>query len=154
MSTNRKADLLQKRRWRIRKKVKGTAARPRLAIRFTGKHAYAQAINDDTATTLVFLSSLDADLRKQKLAANLAGGFVIGVAAEYFLTHPLIAPEWRLLITTGFLGSLTTFSTFSAEAVGLLQTQQYGWAALLIGSHLAGSLVLTVLGMLTVRWLM
>jgi len=80
MSTNRKADLLQKRRWRIRKKVKGTAARPRLAIRFTGKHAYAQAINDDTATTLVFLSSLDAELRKQKLAANLAGAKALGVA--------------------------------------------------------------------------
>jgi CrcB protein len=87
------------------------------------------------------------------LAANLAGGFMIGIAAETFLHHPLIAPEWRLFVITGFLGSLTTFSTFSAEAVELLQAQQYGWAGLLIGSHLAGSLLLTVLGILSVRWL-
>lgn len=79
-NTIRKADLLQKRRWRIRKKVVGTAARPRLAVRFTSKHIYAQAINDDAGATLVFLSSLDADLRKQKLAANLAGAKSLGVA--------------------------------------------------------------------------
>lgn len=80
MNTIRKADLLQKRRWRIRKKVKGTAERPRLAVRFTGKHIYAQAINDDTGSTLVFLSSLDAELRKQKLAANIAGAKALGAA--------------------------------------------------------------------------
>ena len=67
MNTIRKADLLQKRRWRIRKKVFGTSVRPRLAVKFSSKHIYAQAVNDDTGTTLVFLSSLDADLRKQKL---------------------------------------------------------------------------------------
>jgi large subunit ribosomal protein L18 len=80
MNTIRKADLLQKRRWRIRKKVKGTAERPRLAVRFSGKHIYAQAINDDTGTTLVFLSSLDAEIRKTKLAANLKGAKDLGVA--------------------------------------------------------------------------
>jgi large subunit ribosomal protein L18 len=80
VNTIRKADLLQKRRWRIRKKVQGTAERPRLSVRFTGKHIYAQAINDDTATTLVFLSSLDAELRKKKLAANLAGAKELGSA--------------------------------------------------------------------------
>ena len=80
MNTIRKADLLQKRRWRIRKKVFGTAARPRLAVRFTSKHIYAQAIDDETGTTLVFLSSLDADLRKQKLTSNLAGAKALGVA--------------------------------------------------------------------------
>ncbi len=79
MSTS-KAILLQKRRWRIRKKVNGTAVRPRLCVRFTSKHVYAQAINDDTGTTLVFLSSLDAELRKQKLKANLASAKVLGVA--------------------------------------------------------------------------
>ncbi|MDR2674334.1 MAG: 50S ribosomal protein L18 [Opitutaceae bacterium] len=78
--TSTKAELLQKRRWRIRKKVKGTAARPRLAVRFTSKHIYAQAINDDSATTLVFLSSLDAGLREKKLAANLAGAKTLGEA--------------------------------------------------------------------------
>lgn len=80
MNTIRKADLLQKRRWRIRKKVFGTAARPRLAVRFTSKHVYAQAINDAAGTTLVFLSSLDGELRKQKLSANLNGAKVLGVA--------------------------------------------------------------------------
>ena len=80
MNTIRKADLLQKRRWRIRKKVFGTAARPRLAVRFTSKHIYAQAIDDQAGTTLVFLSSLDADLRKQKLTSNLAGAKALGVA--------------------------------------------------------------------------
>ena len=80
MSTTRKADLLQKRRWRIRKKVFGTAVRPRLAVRFTSKHVYAQAIDDQAGTTLAFLSSLDADLRKEKLSANLAGAKTLGVA--------------------------------------------------------------------------
>ncbi len=80
MNTIQKATLLQKRRWRIRKKVKGTAARPRLCVRFTAKHIYAQAINDDTGSTLVFLSSLDAELRKQKLGANLTGAKALGVA--------------------------------------------------------------------------
>jgi large subunit ribosomal protein L18 len=78
MNTIRKADLLQKRRWRIRKKVFGTSARPRLAVKFSAKHIYAQAVNDDNGTTLVFLSSLDADLRKQKVAANLAGAKALG----------------------------------------------------------------------------
>ena len=75
-----KTILLQKRRWRIRKKVNGTAARPRLCVRFTSKHVYAQAINDDAGTTLVFLGSLDAELRKQKLKANIASAKVLGVA--------------------------------------------------------------------------
>lgn len=80
MNTVYKANLLQKRKWRIRKKVTGTAARPRLSVKFTSKHIYAQAINDESGTTLVFLSSLDADLRKQKLGANLAGAKALGAA--------------------------------------------------------------------------
>jgi large subunit ribosomal protein L18 len=80
MNTIKKADLLQKRRWRIRKKVTGTAARPRIAVRFSSKHIYAQAVNDEAGSTVVFLSSLDADLRKEKLAANLAGAKKLGVA--------------------------------------------------------------------------
>jgi large subunit ribosomal protein L18 len=75
-----KARLLQNRRWRIRKKVNGTAARPRLSVRFTAKHVYAQAIDDDAGKTLVFLSSLDGDLRKQKLKANLASAKTLGSA--------------------------------------------------------------------------
>ena len=80
MNTINKARLLQNRRWRIRKKVTGTGARPRLAIRFTMKHAYAQAINDEAGTTLVFLSSLDPELRKQKLKANVASAKTLGAA--------------------------------------------------------------------------
>lgn len=80
MNNTQKASLLQKRRWRIRKKVSGTAVRPRLCVRFTGKHIYAQAINDEAGTTLVFLSSLDPELRKQKLAANTASATTLGAA--------------------------------------------------------------------------
>jgi len=80
VNTIHKAQLLQKRKWRIRKKVAGTAARPRLSVKFSGKHIYAQAIDDDTATTVVFLSSVDPGLRPQKLKANLAGAKVLGVA--------------------------------------------------------------------------
>ncbi len=80
MNTVHKAMLLQKRRWRIRKKVAGTAIRPRLSVKFSAKNIYAQAINDDAGTTLVFLSSLDPELRKQTLKANLAGAKVLGTA--------------------------------------------------------------------------
>ena len=80
MNTIRKAQLLQKRRWRIRKKVNGTAARPRLSVRFTTKHIYAQAIDDDKGATLVFLGTLDPEFRKQKLTANLTGAKALGVA--------------------------------------------------------------------------
>jgi large subunit ribosomal protein L18 len=72
--------LLQKRRWRIRKKVSGTSARPRLSVKFSSKNIYAQAINDDLGTTIVFVSSLDPTLRKQKLGANIAGAKVLGAA--------------------------------------------------------------------------
>lgn len=80
MSHTSKAQLLQKRKWRIRKKVNGTAARPRLSVKFTSKHIYAQAVDDETGTTLAFLSSLDAELRSQKLAANVASAETLGKA--------------------------------------------------------------------------
>jgi large subunit ribosomal protein L18 len=80
MNTIHKAKLLQKRRWRIRKKVAGTAARPRLSVRFSSKNIYAQAIDDDAGATLVFLSSLDAQLRSKKIGANIAGAKVLGTA--------------------------------------------------------------------------
>lgn len=80
MNTIYKAQLLQKRKWRIRKQIAGTAARPRLSVKFTSKHIYAQLINDDASQTLVFLSSLDAELRKQNIKSNLAGAKALGSA--------------------------------------------------------------------------
>ncbi len=80
MNTIQKADLLQKRRWRIRKKVNGTTARPRLSVKFSAKHIYAQAIDDSAGSTLVFLSSLDPSLRQQNIKANLAGAKALGAA--------------------------------------------------------------------------
>lgn len=81
------------------------------------------------------------------LASNLVGGYLVGLALAYFLQHPAISPEWRLFIITGFLGGLTTFSTFSAETVLLLARGQYAWTLAIIAAHLGGSLIMTVLGM-------
>lgn len=88
------------------------------------------------------------------LAANLLGGYLVGVAVAVFAQHPGLAPEARLLIITGFLGGLTTFSTFSAEAMHLLTRGEYAWAAAHVAAHLSGSLGMTLLGLLTVRALM
>ena len=85
------------------------------------------------------------------LVANIAGGYMIGLALAWFAASEGVSPEARLLIVTGFLGGLTTFSTFSAEAVALLARQQYVWAATHVGVHLAGSLGATALGFATVR---
>lgn len=85
------------------------------------------------------------------LAANLVGGYLMGITMGILTHYASLPAEMRLLITTGFLGGLTTFSTFSAEAVTLLSRQQYGWAATHIGSHLLGSLLMTVLGIATVN---
>lgn len=87
------------------------------------------------------------------LSANLAGGFLMGVAVQLFATHPSAAPELRLLVTTGFLGGFTTFSTFSAEAVDLIARRLYGWTLLHVGAHLLGSLVLTIIGLEAARLL-
>jgi len=88
------------------------------------------------------------------LAANIMGGYLVGVAVEYFSIHGGVSPEMRLFIITGFLGGLTTFSSFSAEAVGLLMQSRYAWAMLLISSHLLGSIIMTILGIFTVRSLL
>ena len=87
------------------------------------------------------------------LAANLIGCYVIGVAVAFFATFPGLPPEWRLFVTTGFCGGLTTFSTFALEMVTLLQTGRLGWAFSGIAIHLVGSLLMTILGMATVAWL-
>lgn len=80
------------------------------------------------------------------LAANLVGGYLVGVCVAVFQALPQIDPVWRLALVTGFLGALTTFSSFSAEVVGMLMQQRYGLAGLTALLHLAGSLVLTVIG--------
>ncbi len=80
MKTIYKAQLLQKRRWRIRKKVTGTAERPRLCVRFTSKHIYAQAVDDAAGKTIVFLGTLDPAMRKQKLKANVPSARSLGTA--------------------------------------------------------------------------
>jgi CrcB protein len=85
------------------------------------------------------------------LAANLVGGYLIGVAVALFAVNPALSPFWRLLIVTGFLGGLTTFSTFSAENVALLGSGAWGAAFLHAGLHLLGSLAATAIGIASVR---
>lgn len=80
MKIQKKIELAQKRRWRIRKKVVGTPERPRLSLHLSNKHIYAQAINDEQGTTLAFVSTLGKELREQKLAANSAGAAALGKA--------------------------------------------------------------------------
>ena len=87
------------------------------------------------------------------LFANAIGGYLVGLAIGWFAQHPEASPELRLFLITGFLGALTTFSTFSAEAVALLTRAQYLWAFVHIGLHLFTSLLLTVGGLYTVNLL-
>lgn len=99
----------------------------------------------------LWLNPRHPELPLGTLAANLAGGYLVGLVLAWFAAAPSVSPETRLLVITGFLGALTTFSTFSAEAVTLLQRQQFGWALAHVALHLAGSLGATVLGMWTLR---
>ena len=87
------------------------------------------------------------------LSANLIGGYLVGLAVAFFMHYPSLSPEWRLFAITGFLGGLTTFSTFSAETVTLLMRGQYVWGTAIIATHLGGSLLMTVLGMHTFKWI-
>ena len=80
------------------------------------------------------------------LAANLLGGYLIGICLAVFESMPQIDPVWRLLLITGFLGGLTTFSTFSAEVVTYLLQERYGLAAFTALLHVTGSLLMTVAG--------
>ncbi len=96
------------------------------------------------------LNSLFPAIPLGTLTANLIGGYLIGLAAAFLAGHPDLAPEWRLLIITGFLGGLTTFSTFSAEVTTLLQEGRLLMAALAISAHVGGSLAMTMLGIASV----
>ncbi|WP_427999978.1 fluoride efflux transporter CrcB [Acidovorax sp.] len=86
------------------------------------------------------------------LAANLVGGYLIGVAVAVLQALPQLDPAWRLALVTGFLGGLTTFSSFSAEVVAMLMQQRYLLALGTTGLHVAGSLALTVLGIHSATW--
>ena len=83
------------------------------------------------------------------LISNMVGGYLIGLAVAFFGNNPQLSPEWKLLVVTGFLGGLTTFSSFSAEVVGFIQRGEFTWALGTALLHLVGSLVLTFLGILT-----
>ena len=96
------------------------------------------------------LNSLLPAIPPGTLAANLIGGYVVGVAIAFFAGLAAIAPEWRLLIITGFCGGLTTFSTFSAEIVMLLQNGRWLMACGAAAAHLGGSLLMTFAGIGTV----
>jgi CrcB protein len=101
----------------------------------------------------IVLNPLFPTLPLGTLAANLAGGYLVGVAVAFFSQHAGFPPEARLFVITGFMGGLTTFSTFSAEVVGLIARAQYLWALTAMGTHLAGSLAMTGLGFFTVKLL-
>jgi CrcB protein len=99
----------------------------------------------------VMLNPVFPTLPLGTLSANLIGGLLMGFAMEVITRHAVMSPEMQLLVTTGFLGGLTTFSTFSAEIVTLLLRGEYLWGTIAIASHVVGSLALTILGILVVR---
>jgi CrcB protein len=100
----------------------------------------------------LWLNPLFPTLPLGTLTANLLGGYVIGLALAFFADHTGLAPEARLLVITGFLGGLTTFSTFSAEVFTLLARQQWGWGLAEMFVHVVGSVSMTALGVLTLKY--
>ena len=99
----------------------------------------------------VWLNPAVTGLPLGTLVANIGGGYAVGLAVAFFAATPAISPEWRLAVVTGFLGALTTFSTFSAESVQMLQAAKYGAAILHSSAHLFGSLLATALGFASYR---
>jgi CrcB protein len=99
----------------------------------------------------LWLSTPGALLPWGTLTANLVGGYLIGVCVAVFQALPQLDPAWRLMLVTGFLGALTTFSSFSAEVVAMLQQARYALALGTAGLHLLGSLILTIAGIKSVE---
>ncbi|MFI4939930.1 MAG: fluoride efflux transporter CrcB [Burkholderiales bacterium] len=97
------------------------------------------------------MNAIHSELPLGTLAANLIGGFVIGVAIAFFGNNPMLPPAWRLFVITGFLGGLTTFSTFSAEAMSLLHNGEYAWALGHTALHVLGSIALCFAGFAAYR---
>ena len=87
------------------------------------------------------------------LAANLIGGYIIGLAIAFFSSYTDLSPEWRLVIVTGFCGGLTTFSTFSAELVALMQQEQLLATCAAAAAHFGGSVIMTFAGIGTIAWI-
>ena len=102
----------------------------------------------------IALNPLLPSLPLGTLAANLVGGLIMGLALGLFAHYEALPIVWRLALTTGFLGGLTTFSTFSAETITLLLRQQYGWTAAIVLAHVGGSLLLTLFGVVLMRALL
>lgn len=102
----------------------------------------------------ILLNPMFPTLPLGTLAANLTGGLLIGLTMGALSHFESLPPEMRLLVTTGFLGAMTTFSTFSAETVSLIVRQQWAWAATLVLVHLAGSLLMTMAGIGVARLLL
>jgi CrcB protein len=88
----------------------------------------------------------------RNLVANILGAYLIGIAMAVFLAFPALSPQWRLLTVTGFLGGLTTFSTFSAEVVTAILDGRAIWAISTIAAHVLGSVLMTLFGVGTVRF--
>jgi CrcB protein len=97
------------------------------------------------------LNALFPTIPPGTLAANLIGGYLIGLLLALFASLPQLSPEWRLFAITGFLGGLTTFSTFSAEVTSLLQQGRLSWAGAAILLHVVGSISMTLLGFATIN---
>jgi CrcB protein len=99
----------------------------------------------------IALSQLHSHIQLGTLAANLVGGYLIGLGLGFFGSYPGLSPEWRLFVITGFLGGLTTFSSFSGESMVLLQRGHYGWALGHASLHLLGSIICCIAGFATWR---
>jgi CrcB protein len=99
----------------------------------------------------LWLGALHGMLNLGTVAANLGGGYLVGLALGFFAAYPHIPPQWRLFAITGFLGGLTTFSSFSGESVLLMQRGDYGWALAHTALHLLGSIACCIAGFATWR---
>jgi CrcB protein len=102
----------------------------------------------------LWLNTQEAYLPWGTLAANLIGGYLVGCCVAFFQAQPQLDPAWRLLLVTGFLGALTTFSSFSAEVIAMLSAGRMGVAMATAGLHLLGSLLMTLAGLKTVALLL